>query len=143
MVLVLLLVVAVIAVVAIALVAVGRISGQLGAVAKQAIYDRDEAVDFVADLLPDEVTAQLSYEELAQILQFHLDYLQSRGVARAQGDESVIVGPSIASEDDALAWVIGRVAESGIEAEDVWVAQVMEANEQYLRAIGAIGAPLG
>lgn len=130
-----------IAVVAIALVAVGRIAGQLGSTVKEAIYDRAEAVDYVADLLPDEVTAQLSYEDLALLLQYHLDYLESRGVAHAQGDEAV-AGPAIASEDDALAYVIGRAVEAGPEAEDVWIAQVIDGNERYLRAIGAIGRPI-
>lgn len=141
MVLVLLIVVAVIAVVAIALVAVGRISGELGSTAKEAIYDRDEAVDYVADLLPDDVTAQLSYEELAQLLQFHIDYLTSRGVAHAQGD-STVAGPALASEDDALAYVIGRAGDVGLDVDDVAVVQVIAADERYLRAIGAIGAPL-
>ena len=138
MILVILIVITVLAVVAIALVAVGRISGQLGASVKEAIYDRDEAVDYVADLLPDEVTAQVTYEELAQLLQFHLDYLESRGVAHAQGEEAS-PGPSFASEDEALAWMIGRSAEAGIAVDDVWLAQVVDANERYLRAIGAIG----
>ena len=142
MVLAVLIVIAAVAVVAIALVAVGRISGQLGATVKEAIYDRDEAVDYVADLLPDDVTAQLTYEELARLLQFHLDYLEARGVAHAQGEDSVPAGPAFASEDDALAWVIGRAVDSGLHVEDVWVAQVVAANERYLRAIGAIGAPI-
>lgn len=139
--LVLLIVVTVLAVLAVALIAVGRIAGQLGSTAKEAIYDRDEAVDYVADLLPDDVTAQLSYEDLATLLQYHLDYLETRGVAHAQGTEAAS-GPTVASEDDALAYVIGRVAESGPAAEDVWIAEVIAGNERYLRAIGAIGAPI-
>lgn len=139
--LVLLIVVTVLAVLAIALVAVGRIAGQLGSTAKEAIYDRDEAVDYVAELLPDDVTAQLSYEDLAVLLQFHLDYLESRGVAHAQGEDAA-AGPAVASEDDALAYVIGRASDAGPAAEDVWIAQVIAGNEQYLRAIGAIGTPI-
>ena len=139
--LVVLILVTVLAVVVIALVAVGRIAGQLGSTAKEAIYDRDEAVDYVAELLPDDVTAQLSYEDLATLLQYHLDYLESRGVAHAQGQDAV-AGPAVASEDDALAYVIGRVTESGPEAEDVWIARIIAGNEQYLRAIGAIGTPI-
>jgi len=135
----LILVVAAVAVVVIALVAVGRVAGQLGATAKQAIYDRAEAVDYVADLLPDEVTAQLSYEDLAQLLQYHLDYLAEQGVAHAQGDDLLDPGPALASEDDALAYVIGRCAEAGPAADDVWIVQVIAGNERYLRAIGAIG----
>ena len=49
------------AVVAIGLVAVGRLAGQLAEQPRPALYDRAEAVDFVADRLPDDVTAQLTY----------------------------------------------------------------------------------
>ena len=139
MLLIILIVLAALIVVGVALVAVGRVSGQLDSSVKQAIYDRAEAVDYVAELLPDDVTAQLSYDELAQLLQYHLDYLAAQGVAHAQGDEPLDPGPALASEDDALAYVIGRAADAGLVADDVWIAQVIAGNERYLRAIGAIG----
>ena len=131
-----------VAVLVIGLLAVGRLAGQLAEQPRPAVYDRAEAVDFVADRLPDGVTAQLSYDELAQLLQWHLDYLEELGVARAQGVESVASGPLVAAEDDALAFVIGRAAEAGLEVEDVAVVQVIEGNEKYLEAIGAIGNEL-
>ena len=61
------------AVVAIGLVAVGRLAGQLAEQPRPALYDRAEAVDFVADRLPDDVTAQLTYDELAQLLNINLE----------------------------------------------------------------------
>ena len=131
-----------VAVLVIGLLAVGRLAGQLAEQPRPAVYDRAEAVDFVADRLPDDVTAQLSYDELAQLLQWHLDYLEELGVARAQGVETVASGPLVAAEDDALAFVIGRAAEAGLEVEDVAVVQVIEGNEKYLEAIGAIGNEL-
>ena len=130
------------AVVAIGLIAVGRLAGQLAEQPRPAVYDRAEAVDFVADRLPDDVTAQLTYDELAQLLQWHLDYLAELGVARAQGVEHVANGPLMAAEDDALAFVIGRATDAGLDVEDVWVVQVIQGNENYLEAIGAIGAEL-
>ena len=130
------------AVVAIGLVAVGRLAGQLAEQPRPAVYDRAEAVDFVADRLPDDVTAQLTYDELAQLLQWHLDYLEELGVARAQGVENVANGPLVAAEDDALAFVIGRATDAGLAVDDVTVVQVIEGNEKYLEAIGAIGTQL-
>ena len=130
------------AVVAIGLVAVGRLAGQLAEQPRPAVYDRAEAVDFVADRLPDDVTAQLTYDELAQLLQWHLDYLEELGVARAQGVENVANGPLVAAEDDALAFVIGRATDAGLAVDDVTVVQVIEGNEKYLEAIGAIGNQL-
>ena len=130
------------AVVAIGLIAVGRLAGQLAEQPRPAVYDRAEAVDFVADRLPDDVTAQLTYDELAQLLQWHLDYLEELGVARAQGVEDVASGPLVAAEDDALAFVIGRATDAGLAVDDVTVVQVIEGNEKYLEAIGAIGNQL-
>lgn len=130
------------AVVAIGLVAVGRLAGQLAEQPRPAVYDRAEAVDFVADRLPDEVTAELSYEELAKLLQWHLDYLEERGVARAQGVNDLASGPLVAAEDDALAYVIGKATEAGLGVDDVIVVRVIEGNESYLAAIGAIGSEL-
>lgn len=130
------------AVLVIGLLAVGRLAGQLAEQPRPALYDRAEAVDFVADRLPDDVTAQLSYDELAQLLQWHLDYLEELGVARAQGVEHVASGPLVAAEDDALAFVIGRATDAGLAVDDVTVVQVIEGNEKYLEAIGAIGNEL-
>lgn len=135
-------VLAVVAVLVIGLVAVGRLAGQLAEQPRPAVYDRAEAVDFVADRLPDDVTAQLSYDQLAQLLQWHLDYLEERGVARAQGVDNVASGPLVAAEDDALAFVIGRATDAGMDVDDVAVVQVIEGNETYLEAIGAIGEQL-
>lgn len=130
------------AVLVIGLVAVGRLAGQLAEQPRPAVYDRAEAVEFVADRLPDDVTAQLSYDDVARLLQWHLDYLEERGVARVQGVDAVASGPLVAAEDDALAFVIGRAGDAGLEVEDVAVVEVIAANERYLDAIGAIGDQL-
>ena len=135
-------VVAALVVLIIGLLAVGRLAGQMAVQPRTSIYDRAEAVEFVAEKLPDDVTAQLTYDDLALLLQWHLDYLAERGVARPQGPAEIASGPLVAAEDDALAYVIGRASEAGLEVDDVWVVQVIDANEEYLRAIGAIGDEL-
>ena len=135
-------VVAALVVLVIGLLAVGRLAGQLAVQPRTSIYDRAEVVEFVAERLPDDVTAQLTYDDLALLLQWHLDYLAERGVARPQGSEQIASGPLVAAEDDALAYVIGRATDAGLDVDDVWVVQVIDTNEQYLRAIGAIGDEL-
>ncbi len=70
--------VAAVLVVVIALVAVGREAFTLGAQPKQAHFDLEEAVAFVADRLPDEVTAVLTYDDVRSILRWHLEYLRDR-----------------------------------------------------------------
>jgi len=72
----------VVVVVVIGLVAVGRVTFSLAEHPRSSRYDLDEAVELVADNLPDEVTAQLSYEDVRAILGLHLDYLEVKGVAR-------------------------------------------------------------
>jgi len=128
----------VVVVVAIALVAVGRVTSRLGEQVAPSVYSVDEATDFVADRLPDEVTAQLSFDDVREILQWHIEYLADRGVAAGLYDDRAVAGPLVAAEDDALAYVLGRAADVDMEVDDVWVVQVLDANEAYLRAIGAI-----
>ena len=136
-------IITVVLVVAIALVAVGRVTWRLEGQAPPSVYAVDEAVDFVADRLPDDVTAQLSFDDVRELLQWHVEYLADRGVAVGKGDDRLVAGPLVAAEDDALAYVLGRAVEAEIEVDDVWVVQVLDANEAYLRAIGAIGPAVG
>lgn len=135
-------VVIVVVVIGIGLVAVGQVTSRLGTQAPPSVYSVDEATDFVADRLPDEVTAQLSFDDVREILQWHIEYLADRGVAAGLYDDRGVAGPLVAAEDDALAYVLGRAAEVDLTVDDVWVVQVLDANEAYLRAIGAIGSEI-
>jgi hypothetical protein len=135
-------VLALVVVVIIALVTVGRITGELVDAAPTSVYDLDEAVQFVADRLPDEVTAQLSFDDVRALLTWHIEYLEERGVARRQGVNELAAGPLVAAENDAVASVLGRASSAGMELSDVWVVLVLDADAAYLEAIGAIGPEL-
>jgi len=137
MIVVVLAVVAAVLVVVIALVAVGRESFTLGAQPKQALFDLEEAVEFVAERLPDEVTAVLSYDDVRSILRWHLEYLRDRGVP-ARRDQTG-GGPVVVEDDEGIAWVLGRADEAGLEVTDAEVAIVLEVELAYFAAIGAIG----
>ncbi len=181
-------------VVVIALVAVGRVTFSLAEIPRQSSYELQAAVEFVADNLPGEVTAQISYEDVQEVLELHLDYLEAKGVAveevpapgaavrtdgrRAAGaragglvtgegrpgrtgqpggaedpapkrlpgeyrfpewPEAAGAGPLVADDDEALAYILGRLGQSGSDIEDVHVVRVLEAERGYLEAIGAIG----
>ena len=124
-------------VVVIALVAVGRESFTLGAQPKQAHFDLEEAVEFVAERLPDEVTAVLTYDDVRSILRWHLEYLRDRGVpVRRDQTEG---GPVVVEDDEGIAWVLGKADEVGLEVTDAEVAIVLEVELGYFAAIGAIG----
>lgn len=132
---------AVLIVVAIGLVAVGAVTGRLAEEPRRSVFDLDEAVDYVADRLPDDVTAVLSYDDVAQILAWHLDYLEQKGVAGESDHdlEELPQGPIVTADDEAVAYVIGRAADIGTDLTDVHVFEVLSVEEDYLRAIGAIG----
>lgn len=137
MIVVLLAVVAAVVVVVIALVAVGREAFTLSVQPKQAHFDLEEAVEFVADRLPDEVTAVLSYDDVRSILRWHLEYLRDRGVPARR--DLVDGGPVVVEDDEGIAWVLGRADEVGMDITDTEVAVVLETELEYFEAIGAIG----
>ena len=124
-------------VVVIALVAVGREAFTLGAQPKQALFDLEEAVAFVADRLPDEITAVLTYDDVRSVLRWHLEYLRDRGVP-ARRDQTA-GGPVVVEDNEGIAWVLGRADEAGLEVTDAEVAIVLETELAYFEAIGAIG----
>lgn len=127
-------------VVAIALVVVGRVTAELAAAPPRSYFDVDEAVQFVADRLSDETTAQLSYADVQALIEAHLAYLADRGVAADSEAEAVPSGPLVADVDEGLAFVLGRASEAGLEVTDEQVVEVLEVQAEYLAAIGAIGA---
>lgn len=136
--------VTVVVVVAIALVLVGRVTFSLAAQPPPTFFDVDEALVFVADRLPEHVTAQLSYDDVRQLIIWHVDYLSQQGVAAERAGELIALsaegaGPVIAADDEGVAYVLGQVAEAGLEIDDDAVLEVLEADEAYLRAIGAVG----
>lgn len=141
---VLLIVVAAVAVAAIALVAVGRAVTQLEARDAPVVLRVEDAVDWVAERLPDETRGRLSYDDVTLIVEWHLQWFGARGMATehveelAPGDTDPATD-LIAPLDDAHDFVVaGLVAtEAPIEAVDAVV--VVDLHSAYLRHIGAFG----
>lgn len=125
-----------------AAVVVGRVAYQLGHRARRSVYDLDEAVQFVADSLPFEVSSRISFDDVRQILLWHVEYLQAKGVAgygsEPEEPERLVVVP----DDEPVAYVLGRVSEHGLDVSDEEVVAVLDAETGYYRAIGAIGGPV-
>ncbi len=135
---VLLIVVGAFAVVAIALVSVGVVVRRLGPEPARRVFDADEALAFVAAVLPDEVTAQLSYDDVERILRLHLDFLHRQGVARSGGDLPEGEGPLVVDFGDAVEDVLARAALVRFHPEREQVAAVISAQLAYFEAIGAM-----
>ena len=129
-------------VVVIALVAVGGAVGQLEVERNPVVYDLNDAVLWIAERLPDEVTARISYDDVAQVLKWHLDWFGDIGVASDHGQElateRVRIDGAVAAQDAAIDAIVARsVASDGPDAVDV--VCVLELQNRYLAAIGAIG----
>ena len=135
-------IVAALAVFVIAATVIGREAHRLDALAPRAVYDLDEATSFVADRLPTESQARLTYAELRKMLAMHMAWLESKGLQprdvidrRQDITESVII-----AEDELTAYLLGNAADARIEVlDDVDVVHVVRAHLDYFEAIGAVG----
>lgn len=121
----------------VALVAIGREAFTLGHQPKQALFDLEEAVDYVADRLPEEITARITYDDVRSIIRWHLEYLHERGVPARRDLASG--GPVVVEDDEGIGFVLGKADENGLDINDFEVASVIEIEHAYFEAIGAIG----
>ncbi len=131
----------------IAALAVGREAHRLDAVSPRAVYQLDEAVDFVSDRLPAESQARLTPDEVEQLLVFHMQWLHSKGLQpdnvtdrRQDIDDTVVI-----NEDALTAYLLGEAERNDIDLlDDVDAFNVVEAHLAYFDVIGAVGpqAPL-
>ena len=123
----------------IAAVAVGSVTGRLARSPRRSVYDLDEAVEFVAERLPAEFTATLGYEDVRAVLGFHCDYLSEKGLASTKTADEMGSGLVVVTDDEPVAYVIGRCEAAGHEISDEAVATVLGVERAYYEAIGAIG----
>ncbi len=135
-------VVSVISVFVIATVVIGREARRLDGVAPRAVYQLDEAIDFVADRLPSDTQARLTPEELRKLLMLHLDWLHLHGLQpedvvdrRQDIADTIVVG-----EETLTAYLLGEAEKVRVDVlEDVDVVYVVRAHLDYFDAIGAVG----
>ena len=127
---------------AIAAGAVGREAHRLDAIAPRAVYELDEAVDFVADRLPAESQARLTPKEVEVLLVAHVRWMHEHGLqpdkavdARQGAADDVVV-----SEDALVAHLLGAAEDADVELlDDVDAVNVVDAHLAYFEAIGAVG----
>ena len=126
----------------IAAVVIGREARRLDSVAPRAVYDLDQALEFVADRLPAETQARLTFDELRVLLKLHMRWIHDKGlqpadvIDRPQDITDVIV----LGEETLTAYLLGKAEESRIEVlDDVDVVHVVRAHLAYFEMIGAVG----
>jgi hypothetical protein len=125
----------------IAAVVVGREAHRLDAVAPRSVYVVDEAVEFVAEYLPEVTQAHLTPDELEQLLTFHMRWLHAKGLQPSNviDRRQDIAAPVVVREDTLVGYLIGEAERHGIEVDDVDVVNVVDAHLAYFEAIGAVG----
>lgn len=129
---------------AIAFIALGVIVARLETERSPAVYRLDDVLDWVVERLPDEVTARLSYDDVRQVLLWHLDWFEEVGVASPHGTElagdDVISEGAVANDEAAVDSIVARSLEAGggSAVEPVDVVCVLDLQMRYLAHIGAL-----
>ncbi len=127
-------------VMAVAAGAIGREARRLDALPPRAVFDLEEAVLWVAEHLPEEVTATLSYDDVRRLLELSLDHLRGLGLAGRTTGEPV-EGEVVVDEAEAVAAVVDRALQAGMDVSPSDVRAVVAAQLAYLQAISAVGPP--
>jgi hypothetical protein len=125
----------------IAAVAVGRVTANLASAPERSVFDADQSLEFVAEALPSELTAELSYDEVRRILRLFHDYLHDEGVATTAGGEAD-TAPAVVDLDAAADYVVRRASLADITVRRADAQAVIDAQMAYFDAIGAIGEPV-
>ena len=127
---------------AIAAAFVGSETFRLGHTPTTAIFDMDEAVQVVGEGLSDDAAAGLTFDELRQLIGFALDHFRDKGLSARPGEELEFAAdgpPVVVADDDAVAVVLGRADDAGIEFSDGAVLEVLDRLLGHLVDIGAVG----
>ena len=126
----------------IAALTIGREARRLDAMAPRAVYQLEQAADFVAMSLPETTQARLTMEELEQLLVMHMNWLHSKGLlpAKAVDQRQEISTPIVVTEESLIAYLLGESDKACIQImDDVDLVNVTEAHLAYFNAIGAVG----
>ena len=129
-------------VVAVAAWLVIREAGRIAKEPPPAIFDLDEAHDWVVAHVPDEVAATLTSDDVRRILEFQLEYFEKEGVS-GNGSGPHTTGPVVVGGAEAVAYIVVRAAATGEAYLPEQVFGVLETQLAYLRSIGAVGPPAG
>lgn len=126
---------------AIAAAFVGSEAFRLGHTPTTTVFDLDEAVLHVAEDLSVESAMGLTMDEVRDLIRFSLEHLRSRGLSAMPGEELDLVerAPVVLADDEAVAVVLGRADEVGMEVTDVAVYEVLGLLLDHLVRIGAVG----
>jgi hypothetical protein len=92
----------------------------------------------VANHVPFEVSADLSYDDVRRILEWSLEYLRAKGLS-SSGRPRQPAAEVYVDQDEVAQEVLGRAAAAGVAYTDDQVVAVLDAQFGYFDEIGAIG----
>jgi len=127
---------------AIAAALVIREAGRIANDPPAALFDPDDAYEWVVQHVPDDVAATLTPDDVRRILDAQLDFFRRKGVS-ANGSTATPSGPAVVGGAEQVAYILERCEADGETYLPEQVHAVVETQLGYLRAIGAIGPPAG
>ncbi|HYV59178.1 MAG TPA: hypothetical protein VFA62_03830 [Acidimicrobiia bacterium] len=128
-------------VVAIAAYLVVHEAGRIAKSPPPAVFDVDEAHEWVVAHVPDDVAATVTSDDVRRILEFQLEYFEKKGVS-GNGSSAHATGPVVVGGAEAVAYIVDRAAATGEPYLPEQVHGVLETQLAYLRSIGAVGPPV-
>ena len=125
-------------VVAIAAFIVTREAGRIARNPPPALFDFEDAFEWVLAHLPDDVAATLTPDDVRRILDFQVEFFKRKGVS-ANGSTEYPPGTVVIGGAETVAFILERSAAGGESYLPEQVHGVLETQLAYLRAIGAVG----
>jgi hypothetical protein len=125
-------------VVAIAAAIVVREAGRVAKEPPPAIFDADDAFDWVVAHVPDVVAATLTPDDVRRILDFQLEFFERKGLS-GNGSSRNAQGPVVIGAAETVAYILQRSEATGEAYLPEQVHAVIETQLSYLRSIGAVG----
>ena len=129
-------------VIAIAAFVVVREAGRVARRPPPALFDLEDAFEWVVAHVPDEVAATLTPDDVRRILGFQVEYFKRKGVS-ANGSVAHPPGTVVIGAAETVDYILERCAATGEAYIPEQVYGVVETQLSYLRTIGAIGPAVG
>lgn len=126
----------------IAAVFVVREAGRIAREPPPALFDTEDAYEWVVEHLPDIVAATLTPDDVRRILDFQIELLTRKGISsNGSGTQSHGDDPVVFDTAETVTYVLERCAATGEPYLSEQVHAVIETQLDYLRSIGAVGPP--
>jgi hypothetical protein len=129
-------------VVAIAAFVVVREAGRVARRPPPALYDFEDAFDWVVAHVPDDLAATLTPDDVRRILDFQVEFFKRKGVS-ANGSVAYPAGTVVIGGAETVDYILERCAATGESYLPEQVHGVVDTQLSYLRTIGAIGPAVG